>query len=235
MLGIELTGIRSRSYSGIISDASYSYVEFMDAKKRYHAAKAEKVKHEEHFTNFPVMRERYEGALIKAEKEMRKAQEEWNVKGILVDTFLKSIIRAQQPQQFEEMARRVSQEVIYKDIGTSSIEKYIEKAVNEKVSSLVPAGKAELREEMMALKDRDQRRSTELAELTTYCKTSISKLETGWKAVESKQTFLNGAIESMRTSMHSLKKDVLDAQQLAVMASDAMQKLDGLKTRVDQV
>jgi hypothetical protein len=35
--------------------------------------------------------------------------------------------------------------------------------------------------------------------------------------------------------MHSLKKDVLDAQQLAVMASDAMQKLDGLKTRVDQV
>ncbi|KAF8245815.1 hypothetical protein K440DRAFT_387032 [Wilcoxina mikolae CBS 423.85] len=202
----------------------------MDATKRYHAAKTEKVKHEEHFTNFPVMRERYEDALSKAEKEMRKAQEEWNVKGILVDTFLKSIVRAQQPQQFEELARRVSQEVIYKDIGTPSIEKYIEKAVNEKVSSLVPPGMMELREEMNALKERDQRRSTELAEL----KTSIGKLETGLKAVEAKHSNLGDHVEEMGASIHALKKDVLDAQQLAVIASDAMQKLDGLKARVDQ-
>ncbi|KAF8544433.1 hypothetical protein BDD12DRAFT_507393 [Trichophaea hybrida] len=220
----------STNASGIISDASYSYVKFMDATKRYHAAKTEKVKHEEHFTNFPVMRERYEGALSKAEKEMRKAQEEWNVKGILVDTFLKSIVRAQQPQQFEDLARRVSQEVIYKDIGTPSIEKYIEKAVNEKVSSLVPAGMMELREEMNALKERDLRRSTELAEL----KTSIGKLETGLKAVEAKHSNLGDNVEEMGASIHALKKDVLDAQQLAVIASDAMQKLDGLKARVDQ-
>lgn len=200
----------------------------MDASNKCAQAKTDKAKHETHFANFPAMRERYEGALVLAEEELRKTQEAWNISSMMVNNYLSSVLRPHSSSRdMEEMAKRVAVEVVYNDIGASSIRKF----VDERLSEMVPTGLAELRGEVLKLRENDARREAQVRE----CKSGLVKLETSYKSVDSKQSFLNSAVEQIRSSLPALKEDVVSAQQLALHASDAMQKLDGLKARVDQV
>lgn len=215
--------------SQAVSEAAHHYAKLKEAMDKLAHAKAEKDKHEMHFMTFPAMRERYEGSLAKAEDELRKAQESWKKSSMVADELLSASLKPKIPaRELEEISKRVAVEVVYNDLG-------IRKFVDDRIALQVPLGFAELREEMAKLKENDARREHEVKELSAYCKSSLLKLETNYKAVETKQSFLNISFEQIRSGMPDLKKDVENAQQLALHASDAMEKLDGLKARVDQV
>jgi uncharacterized phage infection (PIP) family protein YhgE len=182
----------------------------IEANKAYETARSEKMKHETHFVDFPAMKERYGGAYIRAEEELAKATEEWKAKGQQVDSFFNSILRLIRDQrEQEEVARKAA-----------------EKAVQERLTDA--PGLAELREEMKKLREETKQRDNEM---DAYIKTAVSK-------IEAKQAFLNSLktqMDDMKQKIQTLHNEVHDAEQLALAASDHMQKLTGLTQRVEKV
>lgn len=212
------------SCSEVVARVSDVHARYQAAQKKLELARIERNSRREHFDTFASIRERYQGAYDKAEEECRKYKEEWSYVSIWADTYFKS-------PQLENDGEDITSRKIQKDLGSPPIDIYIEKVVQEKLALANLPGIAELQTQVQTLQSNDQQRTTELVEF----KKALAKIDTTCKSMESKQTFLNGQVEEMRKSIEPLKKEVTDAQQLAVMATDSMQKLNKIITRVEEV
>lgn len=210
--------------SEVVARVSDVYSRYQAAQRKLELAGIERNNRKEHFDTFASIRERYQGAYDKAEEECRKYKEEWS----FVSTWADSYFKSPQPEKDGE---DTTSRKIQKDLGSLSIDKYIEKVVREKLALANLPGIAELQTQVQTLQSNDRQRTAELAEF----KKSLAKVDTSCKSMESRQTFLNGQVEEMRKSIEPLKKDVTTAQQLAVVAANSMDKLDKLMARVDQV
>jgi DNA repair exonuclease SbcCD ATPase subunit len=182
----------------------------MEANKEYETARSEKMKYEAHFVDFPMMKERYGGAYTRAKEEQAKAIEEWKAKGQQIDLFFNTILRLIRDQRDQEdIARKAAENVVQERLPDAP-------------------GIAELREEMKALREETKKRDTEM---DAYIKTAVGK-------IEAKQTFLNSLktqMDDMKVKIQNLHNEVHDAEQLALAASDHMQKLTSLAARVEKV
>jgi chromosome segregation ATPase len=178
----------------------------------------------DHFDTFPPIRERYQGAYDRAEEEFRKHLEEWSFVSTWTDTYFKAL-------QSETDGEDTTSRKIQKEPGSPTLDNYIEKVVGEKLALAGWSKLSELQTQVQELQSNDRKRATEHAEY----KTALSKIQVSCKAMESKQTYLNGQVEAVRKRVEGLGVDVTTVKQLAAVAVDIVGSLDKLVDRVDQV
>jgi len=178
----------------------------------------------DHFDTFPPIRERYQGAYDRAEEEFRKHNEEWSFVSSWTDTYFKALFSKTDGE--DATSRKIQ-----KELGSLTLDNYIEKVVREKLALTGLSKLSELQTQVQELQSNDQHRATEHAEY----RIALAKIQTNYKSMESKQTYLNGQVETVRKKVEVLGKDASTVKQSSASTADMAGNLDKLMARVDQV
>ncbi|TGZ77721.1 hypothetical protein EX30DRAFT_351558 [Ascodesmis nigricans] len=182
-------------------EASLAYIRYQDALKQLTKAQEDRQKHVVHFKVFPAMADRYEGDLTTAKTERDNAEKTWKEKKAVYDKFMTDMIRAEtskavgNPKTVEQMTNIVKALVLQENAKQKPA---------PTLDPLVASQIAELREELASIKKQNEKKDEIINHLT--------------KNVTELRNFLE------KLDPEGLKKDVMEAQELALSISDTHNK-----------
>lgn len=166
-----------------LAQAASQYHFYKEATNEYAAAEEFKRMHHQHFAAYPALKERAEAKLLNASKKRMKQKEEWDKARALGDNTIFGVIRQLAAQTAQQQPPSTS-------------------AVNS-------AEMDAMKNEMRALREREDRRDQKIGELENYFKLQNGKLQARLATVERVQ-------KETEKVQKELAGDVLRVEELVV-------------------
>ncbi|KAG0641347.1 hypothetical protein HOY80DRAFT_1008559 [Tuber brumale] len=145
------------NFASIFQEAAYAFIKREDAREAHSKAEADRNRVAEYFNAFPVMRDRYEGRLENARKELVRANRNLEIKSRPLETICLEFARENSAKkELEPIVPFLRQ--LRHEIGTSN-------SLAQFLKSLSPSTNLSQSQQSAAKPDELQRLSRELADL----------------------------------------------------------------------
>ena len=119
-----------------IIEASYAAIKLSQAREVYSKAFAESNRHSEHYSAFPVMKERYEGILQESKKEHDRLKSDFDIKAAVLNQELQKFAAKQASARESEAAIQSAQKLA-SELGQSTLKDYVRQVAISEIQDQV--------------------------------------------------------------------------------------------------
>lgn len=254
--GISYPGAtKEQKYAGVFQEASFAYCKYLEALHNYKSAEKDSKDHAEHFNLFPVMKERYEGNVKAAKKQLSIAHEALRNKSGPLEDLCKLLFKEHAINTGIENAIGFLQK-IKSELGNGSLAQFVKANVPVPVPPPLGPSKNEfeqLRDELLSMKKKQEEEEKMRQNLTNEfhnyknnqtdktrtCMTRLSKIEQELKeqtkGTEERLEVAMSLLTEVKGNVEKLQNAATAKSSADVVMSDAGNDIETTPEKVKSV